>query len=124
MVRLNSDNFILYAMKMYNSSSSTGLSEFYEDINRIKYVKRLLIKYKKNHDLKERLILNHIIILQNVFGAEACTRILFYKLHKDLHSYLKSFLNYLQYIPKYIPEIDVDTINTDHRIDKILRELK
>jgi len=66
MVRLNSDNFILYAMKMYNSSSSTGLSEFYEDINRIKYVKRLLIKYKKNHDLKERLILNHIIILQNV----------------------------------------------------------
>ena len=111
-------------MKMYNSTSSIGLHEFYDDMNRIKYVKRLLIKYKKNHDLKERLILNHIIILQNVFGAEACTRILFYKIHKDLHSYLKSFLAYLQYLPKYIPEVDINTINTDHRIDKILRELK
>lgn len=124
MLKLNSDNFILYAMKMYNSTSSSGLTEFYEDINRIKYIKRLLIKYKKNHDLKERLILNHIIILQNVFGAEACSRILFHKIHKDLHSYLKSFLVYLQYLPKYIPEVDITIINTDHRIDKILRELK
>jgi len=123
MQRLDRDNFILYAMKMYSGTSS-GLEDFYEDMNRIKYIKRLLIKYKKNNDLKERLILNHIIILQNVFGAEACTRILFFKLHKDLHSYLKSFLEYLQYIPKYVPEIDVNTINTDHRIDKILKDLK
>lgn len=123
MQKLDSDNFILYAMKMY-SGPSTGLEEFYEDLNRIKYVKRLLIKYKKTHDLKERLILNHIIILQNVLGAEACTRILFFKLHIDLHSYLKSFLAYLNYIPKYIPEVDLTTINTDHRVDKILRELK
>lgn len=124
MLKLNSDNFILYAMKMYNAEASSGLSEFYEDISRIKYIKRLLLKYKKNHDLKERLILNHIIILQNVFGAEACSRILFYKINKDLHSYLKSFLSYLQYLPKFIPEVDIKTINTDHRIDKILRELK
>jgi len=123
MQRLDRDNFILYAMKMYSGTSS-GLEDFYEDMNRIKYIKRLLIKYKKNNDLKERLILNHIIILQNVFGAEACTRILFFRLHKDLHSYLKSFLEYLQYIPKYVPEIDVNTINTDHRIDKILKDLK
>jgi hypothetical protein len=123
MQRLDSDNFILYAMKMY-SGPSKGLEEFYEDMNRIKYVKRLLIKYKKNNDLKERLILNHIIVLQNVFGAEACVRILFHRIHKDLHSYLKSFLCYLQYLPKYIPEVDIQLINTDHRIDKILRELK
>lgn len=123
MQRLDRDNFILYAMKMYSSTSS-GIDDFYEDINRIKYVKRLLLKYKKNNDLKERLILNHIIILQNVFGAEACSRILFFKINKELHSYLKSFLNYLQYLPNYIPEIDIDKINTDHRIDKILRELK
>lgn len=123
MQRLDRDNFILYAMKTYTSTSS-GLDDFYEDINRIKYIKRLLIKYKKYNDLKERLILNHIIILQNVFGAEACSRILFFKLHKDLHSYLKSFLEYLQYLPKYIPETDINTINTDHRIDKILKELK
>lgn len=123
MQRLDRDNFILYAMKMYDGPTS-GLEDFYEDINRIKYIKRLLLKYKKNNDLKERLILNHIIILQNVFGAEACSRILFYKLSKDLHSYLKSFLEYLQYLPKHIPEAEIDTINTDHRIDKILRELK
>lgn len=123
MQRLDSDNFILYAMKLY-SSPSTGLNEFYEDMNRIKYIKRLLIKYKKTHDLKERLILNHIIILQNVLGAEGCARILFFKLHKDLHSYLKSFLKYLNYLPGFMPEIDIATINTDHRIDKILKELK
>jgi hypothetical protein len=123
MQRLDRDNFILYAMKMYSGTSS-GLEDFYEDINRIKYIKRLLIKYKKNNDLKERLILNHIIILQNVFGAEACSRILFYKLHRELHSYLKSFLVYLQYLPKYVPEVDINKINTDHRIDKILKELK
>jgi hypothetical protein len=123
MQKLDSDNFILYAMKMY-SGPTTGLEEFYEDLNRIKYVKRLLIKYKKTHDLKERLILNHIIILQNVLGVEACTRILFFKLHKDLHSYLKSFLAYLNYIPRYIPEVDLQTINTDHRVDKILKDLK
>lgn len=123
MVKLNSDNFILYAMKMYTSTSS-GLDEFYEDINRIKYIKRLFIKYKKNHDLKERLILNHIIILQNVFGAEACTRILFHKINKEFHSYLKSFLEYLNYLPNYIPEVNLDLINTDFRIDRILRELK
>lgn len=123
MQKLDSDNFILYAMKMYSGTSS-GLEDFYEDVNRIKYIKRLLLKYKKYNDLKERLILNHIIILQNVFGAEACSRILFHKLHRDLHSYLKSFLEYLQYLPKYIPEVDLNKINTDHRIDKILRELK
>ena len=123
MQKLDSDNFILYAMKMY-SGPSTGLDEFYEDLNRIKYIKRLLIKYKKNNELKERLILNHIIILQNVLGSEGATRILFFKLHKDLHSYLKSFLEYLNYLPRYIPEVDVYVINTDHRIDKILRDLK
>lgn len=123
MIKLNSDNFILYSMKMYNGTSS-GLDEFYEDMNRIKYIKRLFIKYKKSHELKERLILNHIIILQNVFGAEACTRILFYKINKEFHSYLKSFLDYLQYLPKYIPEVDLDIINTDFRIDRILRGIK
>lgn len=123
MIKLNSDNFILYSMKMYSGTSS-GLDEFYEDMNRIKYIKRLFIKYKKSHELKERLILNHIIILQNVFGAEACTRILFYKINKEFHSYLKSFLEYLQYLPKYIPEVDLDVINTDFRIDRILRGIK
>lgn len=122
--KLCPSNFVLYAMKQYSNTLYTGIDEFREDILRIKYIKRLLLKYRNNGDLKERLILNHLIILQNVFGAEACTRILFYKLPKELHSYLKTFLNYLQYLPHEIPEVDLNKINIDHRIAKILAKIK
>lgn len=109
---------------MYNNPSCMGIDEFYEDLDKIKYIKRLLLRFKKGGELKERLILNHIITLQNVFGAEACCRILFYKINTELYSLLKSFLNYLNYIPYHIPEADVHSIITDHRIDKILKNLK
>lgn len=122
--KLSPNNFVLYAMKMYNNPLCTGIDEFKEDIIRVKYIKRLLLKYKNNGELRERLILNHLIILQNVFGAEACTRILFYKLSKDLHSYLKTFLEYLQYLPPSIPEVDLSRINIDHRISKTLQRIK
>jgi hypothetical protein len=122
--RLNSNNFVIYAMKMYSNPNCTGIEEFKEDICRVKYIKRLLIKYKKYGDLKERLILNHIIILQNVFGVEGCVRILFYKLNKDLHSYLKAFLEHLQYLPYEIPEADIHGIHADHRIVKLLQRVK
>lgn len=122
--KISSDNFLLYASKMYNNPSCMGIDEFYEDLDKIKYIKRLLLRFKKGGELKERLILNHIITLQNVFGAEACCRILFYKINTELHSLLKSFLNYLNYIPYHIPEADVHSIITDHRIDKILKDLK
>lgn len=122
--KLCHNNFIMYAMKMYSNPNCTGIEEFKEDLLRIKYIKRLLLKYKKKHDLKDRLILNHIIILQNVFGAEACARILFYKINKDLHSYLKSFLEYLEYLPESIPEVDLHKINSDHRILILLEKLK
>jgi len=122
--KLCHNNFIMYAMKMYSNPNCTGIEEFKEDLLRVKYIKRLLLKYKKKHDLKDRLILNHIIILQNVFGAEACARILFYKINKDLHSYLKSFLEYLEYLPESIPEVDLHKINSDHRILILLEKLK
>jgi hypothetical protein len=122
--KLCPSNFVLYAMKMYSNPLCTGIEEFKEDIMRVKYIKRLLLKYRNNGELRERLILNHLIILQNVFGAEACTRILFYKLPKELHSHLKAFLEYLQYLPVEIPEIDLSKINTDHRILKILQRIK
>ena len=121
---LTSDNFLLFTSKMYSNPNSTGIDEFYEDLSKIKYVKRLLIRFKNGGDLKERLLLNHIIILQNVFGAEACTRILFFKLSKDLHPMLKSFLKFLNYLPSEIPELDLKKIQTDHRIDHILSKLK
>lgn len=122
--KLNQNNFMLFAMKMYSNPLCTGIEEFKEDMHRIKYIKRLLLKYKKNNKLKDRLILNHIIILQNVFGAEACSRILFYKLSKELHPSLKTFLNYLQYLPPAIPEVNLPEIELDQKILKVLSRIK
>lgn len=122
--KLNPNNFTMFAMKIYSNPLYTGIDEFKEDMYRIKYVKRLLLRYKKNHSLKERLILNHIIILQNVFGAEGCTRILFYKLNKELHPALKAFLEYLQYLPYSIPEVDLNEIQSDKIVLKILSKIK
>jgi hypothetical protein len=122
--KLNQNNFMMFAMKMYSNPLCTGIEEFKEDMNRIKYIKRLFLKYKKNHKLKDRLILNHIIILQNVFGAEACSRILFYKLNSELHSVLKTFLDYLQYLPPSIPEVNLSDIELDQKIVKILSRIK
>ena len=117
---LTDNTFLIYLIK---NSSFSEIQDLYADLTRVKYIKRLLIRFKKTGDLKERLLLNHIIILQNLFGAEVCTRMLFYKIPKDLHSMLKSFLQYLQYIPEEIPEIEVNKIPTDHRIDNVLKSL-
>ena len=122
--KLTQDNFILFTMKAYENPNCLGFSEFKEDLNRIKYIKRLLLKYKNNKILKEILILNHIIIHQNVFGPRNCSRILFFKIPKDLHSYLKSFLDYLNYTPSDIPEININSIETDKKIIEILNSIK
>jgi hypothetical protein len=118
--KLNEKNILIYLIK---NSSFCEIQDLYDDLIRIKYIKRLLIRFKRTGDLKERLLLNHIIILQNIFGAEVCTKILFYKIPKELHSMLKSFLVYLDYISIITPEEDISKIQTDHRIDKILRDL-
>ena len=120
---LDKNNFLLYAMKMYDNPSCTNIDEFHEDLNRIKYVKRLLGKFEAKGLLRERLILNHIIILGNVFGMEASSRILFYKIEEKYHSSLKTFLYYLQYLPPIIIDIDINKIPLDHRILKALEEL-
>ena len=121
---ITNDNFILHATKMYSNPNCKNIEEFYDDLSRIKYVKRLLLRFKKNEELKERLILNHIIILQNVFGVETSVRILFFKLNPELHSSLKSFFCYLRYLPVYCPEVDIENIPKDHRVDRILRLMK
>lgn len=121
---LSNNNFLIYAMKMYSNPLYTGIEEFQEDISRIKYVKRLLLKFKKTGILKTRLILNHIIVMQNIFGAEACVRILFFKTPKDLHPFLKSFFEYLQYLPNNIPEVNLHQIKSDEFILNELRQIK
>ena len=90
--------FLLYASKHYNNPQCESIDEFYEDLNRIKYVKRLLRKFVKSGVLRERLILNHLIILQNVFGASCSSRMLFFKIDKELFPQLKTFLVYLKSI--------------------------
>jgi hypothetical protein len=122
--KLTKNNYEMYIMKMYTNPQCSDIEEFNEDMNRIKYIKRLLGRYHIKGHLRERLVLNHIIILNNVFGSEACCRILFYNLSNIFHPYLKSFLNYLKYLPVSIPEIEIDNIPTDHKIDKMLENMK
>tara|TARA_Y100001937_G_scaffold128637_1_gene206388 strand:+ start:3292 stop:3624 length:333 start_codon:yes stop_codon:yes gene_type:complete len=110
-------------MKHYENPTCTGMDEFHEDLNRIKYVKRLFRKYEKSGILRERLILNHLIILGNVFSPTVTSRIMFYKTEPELHSYLKSFLVYLNYLPKQLENIDLDLIPLDQKIVDHLRSV-
>ena len=115
---LNDDNFLMYAMREYNNMQCTDIEEFYDDLKKIKYIKRLFNFYKNNGQLKERLILNHLIIFYNVFNIQAGTRILFYKIEKDFWSILKTFLIYLDRMPDKIDSIRGEIIRTsDIKLD-------
>ena len=118
---ITSDNVMMFAIKHYDNPQCESEKEFHDDMKRFKYVKRLLRKYKDHNVLKERLLLNHIIILNNLLGNEACCRILFFKLEEKYHSYLKSFLSYLQYLPYEIPEVELNEVPVDSRIDYMLK---
>ena len=96
--QLTRDNFILYAMGNYTNPDCMGMTEFNDDLSKIKYVKRLLKKYRRTGKIRPILLLNHLMILGNVFGREAASRMLFYKLESDIHPPLKTVLLYLNYI--------------------------
>jgi len=98
MVELNEDNFLIYAIKHYYNPGSMGMSDLEEDLKRIKYVKRLLNRYKETGDASERLILNHLVVLYNVF-EDAATDMLFYKLEQEYWPELKTYLVYLHRMP-------------------------
>lgn len=124
---LNEDNFVMYAMKCYTSPHCI-VSEFEGDIKRTKYLKRLFRRYKITKSLKERLILNHIILLNNVFGPEATTRILFYKTDERDYDILKTFLSYLDIMPDFVYGIGGKTILSseiplDINVVEILRRI-
>ena len=95
---LNDDNFLIYAIKNFQNPSCTGMAELEDDLKRFKYLKRLLNKYLKTGEPNERLIINHIILLYNVFG-QATTRMLFFKLEEKYWSDLKTFLVFLNRLP-------------------------
>lgn len=122
---LTEDTFLEFCQTCYFNKECSGRVEFMDDLKRIKYVKRLLQKIHKHKTLKsirERLIINHIIILKNVFGEENAARILFFRVEPRLYSYLKSFLVFLNFKITYIPEVQYKELNTDPRVDRKLAQ--
>jgi len=108
---LNEDNYILFAIKYYENPQSVTMEDFQSDLKRIRYVKRLLKRYKNTGELKTHLIVNHLIVLFNVFN-DATVPLLFYNLEKDLWSYIKSFLIFLNRLPEY-PKTQIHEIVED-----------
>lgn len=124
---LNEDNFVMYAAKNYTSPSCL-MSEFEGDLKRTKYLKRLFRRYKATKVIKERLILNHIILLNNVFGPEATARILFFRIDKKDYDALKTFLLFLNILPDVVIGINgrnivTDEIPVDMKIAEVLRSI-
>lgn len=122
---LTDDNFIIYCAKRYDNPQALSTDEFLEDLDRIKYIKKLLTKYAESGDLRERLVLNHIMILQNCFGSEI-SKILFLKLEKQF-KYIKPFLIFLNICPTRIYKVGIyDVVNTDDISldDKVVEKLR
>lgn len=124
-IDLNEDNFDILVAKFYNGKFWTN-EELESDVMRLKYVKRLIGKYYRKGELNERLILNHIIILGNVFGPEFTSKLLFFKIEPSHHKVLKTFLLFLDYLPDFINSIngqviDTRSINIDLEVARRLR---
>jgi hypothetical protein len=116
---ITANNFVMYAIKHYDNPQCEGEKEFHDDMKRFKYIKRLFKKYTLSGQLKERLLLNHIIILRNLFGTEACVTLLLFKTQKEYLSILKSFLIFLN----MITEDELLGIESDNYVLKTLRIL-
>lgn len=126
---IDETNFIFFAMKSYNNPQCFSEAEFKEDLDRFKYLKRLFNRYDESGELRERLILNHLIPLYNVFAPEDCTRMLFWKL-RGYEPYLKPFLVFLGYMPERIKGVGTtqtliysSNIPMDPKIIEVLRKI-
>ena len=118
---LNESNYIMFAIKNYENPQAVTQEDFYEDMKRFKWVKRLLNKYKNTGDLNVHLVMNHFIILYNVFG-DATTPLLFYKLDEDLWSILKTFVMYLERLLEF-PITKLHDIPVDKKCLELLNDL-
>ena len=117
--KITSENVIMFAIKHYDNPQCEGEKEFQDDLKRFKYIKRLLRKYYDTGVLKERLLLNHLIVLNNVFGPDACATLLLYKIQKEYWPALKSFLLFLN----VLTEDELKEIEEDKKILEVLKEL-
>jgi len=125
---LTDDNVMMYAIKAYDKPNCI-MSEFSEDMKRFNYLKRLFRRYRKHNELRERLVLNHLVVLNNVFGVEVTTRLLFYEMSTSDYSQLKTYLLFLSCMPDIIVGIKGNnilssSIEVDMKIANVLRTLK
>lgn len=122
--KLNDSNFLLYAMHHYDNPQCHSLEEFDEDLKKFLYLKKLITRYKKDGELRDRLILNHIIVLYNIFGPSA-TRMLFFKIDRDNWDVLVTFLLYLGHMPDTLPEFNIilSDIKLDETVISVLRKI-
>ena len=111
---LNDANYNMFAMKYYDNSQCTTVEEFNDDLNKIRYVKRLFNRFLETGELRTNLILNHLIVIYNVFENEAATRMLFFRVEKKFYSILKPFLIFLNRLPEKVKGIDGEDIQTNH----------
>lgn len=118
---LNEDNYILFAIKYYDNPQAISQDDFFEDLSRFKYIKKLLRRYVKSGELKTTLLINHFIIVFNIFD-DAALPLLFFKIERDLWSPMKTFLLYLNRIPEY-PRSFLDDIPIDENCLKILESI-
>jgi hypothetical protein len=118
---LNEDNYIIFAIKHYDNPQAVTQDDFFEDMKRFKWIKRLLNKYKNTGELNIHLIINHFMVLYNVFG-ESTTPLLFYKINKDLWGVLKTFIMYLGRFPEY-PKTTIHDIPIDIECLKTLKSI-
>ena len=116
---ITKDNWLLFAQHNYDNPTLQKEQEFYDDLKRFKYLKRLFRKYRITGKIKVRLVVNHIIVLQNVFGVEAAVTLLLFKIDRVYWSSLKTFLDYLGYLYSH----ELDNIKVDLKIKQLLEKL-
>jgi hypothetical protein len=117
--KITTENVMMFAIKHYDNPQCEGEKEFHDDMKRFKYIKRLLRKYKDSGILKERLLLNHIIILNNLFGPEACVTLLLFKIQQEYWGTLKSFLLYLN----MIRNDELKEVESNEKVLEVLRKI-
>lgn len=127
MIKLTNENFLMYAIKHYDNPSCSGLKEFDDDLKRLRYIKRLLGRYKATGDIKERLVINHLVVMYNVFGVDATTNMLFFKIQERFWPELKTFLVFLNYMPEQLnlkgQLVKTADIALDEKIVELLRKI-
>ena len=120
---LTNDNILLYAAKAYDKPNCI-MSEFTEDMKRFNYLKRLFKRYRKVGELREQLVLNHLVVIYNVFGPEVATRLLFFKMAKEDYSALKTYLLFLSCMPERVKGIKGhDIISSEILVDMIIADI-